>query len=288
MRHQPLSIGGIAREPAADMVVYAAAQHVLETSSNGIAILGCAVLQPAQPQRLHKWRVGEFRCAAQSAGLAVDHPVDAVCKRGKLGIGELRRRMAGCQTPGDVRFQLLAARGQAFLLLLPRLVHCLEHLNETRAAVARLFRKIGAAPERLGIGGQEHGQWPAALLTHRGQGGHVDLVDVGPFLAIDLDIDEQTVHDGGDIFALEALMRHDMAPVAGCIADRQQDRLLGLNGLSQRLWRPGSPVHGIVAVLAQIGAGFFGQKIFGRQRQDVHLTQTVAIGRLGRKGNASK
>ena len=78
------------------------------------------------------------------------------------------------------------------------------------------------------------GQPPCSPIDDRAR--HIDLVDVRPLLAIDLDIDEQPVHDGGDVVVLEAFMRHDMAPVAGGIADGEQDRPMPAPWL-----RPGPP-----------------------------------------------
>src|SRR5262249_11695994 len=75
-------------------------------------------------------------------------------------------------------------------------------------------------------------------------------------LAIDLDVDEQLVHHRRRRLVLEALVRHDVAPVAGRIADRQQDRLGRRLGLRQRLRTPRSPMDGIVLVLQEIGARF--------------------------------
>src|SRR5262249_29001613 len=43
--------------------------------------------------------------------------------------------------------------------------------------------------------------------------------------------------------------------VAGGIADREQDRPVGALGLGQRLFAPRPPVHRVVGVLQQIGAG---------------------------------
>ena len=103
-----------------------------------------------------------------------------------------------------------------------------QHLRKARAAPARLRREIGAAPERLAVRGQEHRQGPAAMLAHQVQRVHVDRVDIGPLLAIDLDVDEVLVHQRRDLRVLEALMRHHVAPVAGGVADRQQDRLVRL------------------------------------------------------------
>src|SRR4051812_35238623 len=73
-----------------------------------------------------------------------------------------------------------------------------EELHEARPAVSRLLWKIRPAPERLAIGRQEHGERPAALLSEQLQRAHIDMVDIRPLLAIDLDIDEELVHDGRD------------------------------------------------------------------------------------------
>ena len=61
---------------------------------------------------------------------------------------------------------------------------------------------------------------------------------------------------------LEAFVRHDMAPVASRVADRQQDRLAGALGFGQRLRPPRPPVDWIILVLEQVGAGFQVQAIF--------------------------
>jgi len=44
---------------------------------------------------------------------------------------------------------------------------------------------------------------------------HVDLVDVGPLLAVDLDVDEELVHEARRRLVLERLVGHHVAPVAG-------------------------------------------------------------------------
>ena len=55
-------------------------------------------------------------------------------------------------------------------------------------------REVGAAEERLQVGREEDRHRPAAVPGHRLHGGHVDLVEVGPLLAVDLDVDEVLVH----------------------------------------------------------------------------------------------
>ena len=65
----------------------------------------------------------------------------------------------------------------------------------------------------------------------------------------------------GGLVVLEALMGHDMAPMAGGIADGEEDGLvLGL-GLGEGLLAPGHPMNRIVLVLEEIGAGFVGEEI---------------------------
>ena len=122
-------------------------------------------------------------------------------------------------------------------------------------------REVGAAEEGLEVGGQEHRHRPAAVPGHRLDGGHVDLVEVGPLLAVDLDVDEVLVHQRGDRRVLEALALHDVAPVAGRVADREEDRLvLGLRP-RERLGAPGIPVDRVVGVLEQVRARLAGQPV---------------------------
>ena len=65
-----------------------------------------------------------------------------------------------------------------------------QHIDKGRFAVTRGLGKVSAAPDRLAGGGEKHGQLPAALLAQMMQRRHVDLIDVGAFLAIDFDVDE--------------------------------------------------------------------------------------------------
>ena len=202
-----------------------------------------AAAQPGPPDQFIQRGIGEFRRAAQAA----------------VGRGRTRRRSA--RRAGRARAAPIATlpAGRAWLasrsisasrfwpifvgLLAKQPRHLAQHVDEGRPAVARRFRKIGAAPDRLALRRQEHRQRPAALLAQMMQRRHVDLVDVGAFLAVDFDVDEQLVHHRRGGFVLEALVRHDVAPVAGGIADRQQDRLAGGLCLGQRVRTPGPPGH---------------------------------------------
>jgi hypothetical protein len=52
-----------------------------------------------------------------------------------------------------------------------------------------------------------------------------------------------------------------MAPVAGRVADAEQNRLVFAFGPRQGFFAPGVPLHGIVGMLKQVGTGFVYQGI---------------------------
>ena len=99
-----------------------------------------------------------------------------------------------------------------------------QHLLERRQPVPRLRREVGAAEERLARRRQEHRHRPAAVPGQRDDGVHVDRVEVGPLLAVDLDRDEVLVQHARGQLVLERLPLHHVAPVARGVADREQDR----------------------------------------------------------------
>lgn len=141
----------------------------------------------------------------------------------------------------------------------------IENIDKGWTAVASGRRKVGSAPDRRGVGGKKHGQWPAALFAELVKGGHVDLIDFGSFFAIDLDVDEEAVHDRGSFLILKAFMGHNVAPVAGGVANRKEDWFVVPLGFLQRGKAPGAPMDGIVLVLEQIGTCFVFKKVLGHK-----------------------
>jgi hypothetical protein len=91
--------------------------------------------------------------------------------------------------------------------------------------------------------------------------GHVDMVDVRPLLAVDFDVDEQLVHETSGFAVLERLVRHHVAPVAGGVADGEQDRAVAPFGLRQRVGAPRAPMHRVPGVLQKVGRGFLPKEI---------------------------
>ena len=101
-----------------------------------------------------------------------------------------------------------------------------DQLDEPRPAPPALLRDVGGREEGAPVRRHDDGQRPAAAPGHHLADAHVDPVDVRPLLAIDLDADEGLVEEGGHGLVLEGFMGHDMAPVAGGVADGEEDRLV--------------------------------------------------------------
>lgn len=131
----------------------------------------------------------------------------------------------------------------------PGLRYGRKQLQKTR------FRVVGTAVEGPPIRGQEARHRPAALPGEGNGGVHVDRVDIGPFLAIHLDVDEARVHHRRHLVVLERFVGHDVTPVTRGVSDRQQNRHVARGGVSQRLRCPLLPMHGVVGVLAQVRTG---------------------------------
>ena len=153
-----------------------------------------------------------------------------------------------------------------------------------------LLREVGAAVHGASVGQGEAVQGPAAPAGHQLHGGHVHLVHIGPFLSVHLDAHEAFVHDGGHRVVLEALVLHHMAPMAAAVAHAHQHQLVLLLRLVEGLIAPGVPVHGVVGVLQQVGAGLLceavGVGVGGILHGVVGIAQgsAAAVQRMQRQG----
>ena len=83
--------------------------------------------------------------------------------------------------------------------------------------------EIGAGVERPSVGSKPHRHRPAALAGHGLHGLHVDAVDIGALFPVDLDVDVETIHLRRGLLVFEGLVCHDVAPVAGGVADAEED-----------------------------------------------------------------
>ena len=63
------------------------------------------------------------------------------------------------------------------------------------------------------------------------------------------------VHELSRVGIFERLMRHDVTPVTGGVADAQEDRFLRGFGERERFLAPGIPIHRVVLMLLEVWAG---------------------------------
>ncbi len=214
-------------------------------------------------QSLQIARVRELRRVAESSEIAVEvrgQPVPDFVDRATVDRGAARcLRIGVFQGIGDSRAVALDLRRIRSSIG----GHSFEQVRECRHAMSRLIGKIRPGKEgQLFVGRQEHRQGPPTSATgDQLMRDLVDLIDVRPLLAVDLDVDEMLVHELGDLLVLEALVLHHVAPVAGRVADRQQHGLARLAGELEGLVTPRVPVDRIVGVLEQVGAGLVCQAI---------------------------
>ena len=158
--------------------------------------------------------------------------------------------------------------------------HARNQFIKTRQVVARGAGKISAAKERGLVRRQKHGQRPAAVFPGQHvMRGLVNLIQIGPLFAVHLDIDEVRVHQRGGCLILERLMGHDVAPVAGGIADGQQDGLVLPARKGERFLTPRMPIHRIVGMLLKVKAGFLGEMVghdrLGGTKSKSNITRTI-------------
>ncbi len=193
----------------------------------------------------------KFGCRAEAA----EFRVKGALERGTRGLqgcvvqcllcsGGLRRQCAECSA------KLWRVHCNLVLLLSVVISNALQKILKGRHAVTWLTGEISAAEERVLAGRQEHGQRPAPGAVRQNLlCDLIDFVQVRPFLTIDLDVDEQFVHDGSSAGILKRLMCHHVTPVACRVADGQQNGLVVAGSGVERGGAPRVPVHRVVSML---------------------------------------
>src|ERR1043165_6287667 len=84
--------------------------------------------------------------------------------------------------------------------------------------------------------------------------------------AIYFDADEVLVHVGGRVFVFEAFPFHNVAPVTGCIAYRDDYGFVLLLCSLECFIAPRVPIHGVVGMLQEIGTLFVYEAIWHELR----------------------
>ena len=223
MRYHPSIVDAVAGEPAGELVIHSAAGHRRAGRRTASSACGEPVRSQCRSSASSNADGGNFGappnppCAVSSsrrtAATAWSQSAGSTCGPATGQSGSHRAQFAG-----DLVGRLLDLAAA----IAPGLGDRRKQLQKAG------FRIVGAAEERPAVGRQETRHGPAALPGERDGGVHVDRVDVGPLLAIHLDAHEPGVHRRGDLVVFERLVRHHVTPVAGGVADRQQDRHVAL------------------------------------------------------------
>ena len=147
----------------------------------------------------------------------------------------------------------LAQQGRP--VCLPLFVDDEQQLPQAGSAAPAAFREVRPREKGLLLRRHKNAGGPAAAAGKCLADGHIDAVNIRPFLPVHLDGHKITVQDLRDLRILKALMGHHMAPVAGTVSDAQENRLVLFPCPPERRLAPGIPVHRIFGVLEQIGTG---------------------------------
>ncbi len=224
------------------------------------------VLAEQKQEVVGRWK---FRGATESAVRLVESSLHLLGRLAKqvfsgesaLGVAVRATQMVH-DFPGNV---------QGFLrFVLPEMGYLGNQIQETGLGKFCGFREVGGRKKRFFVRGQDQSQGPAAPAGEELAGLHIHRVDVRPFLAIHLDRDEDLVDEPGHLIVLEGFVGHDMAPMAGGIADGQEDRFVQTLRLAEGLVSPGKPIHGIFGMLTKIWTFFLGQSIPAPGLRAVH------------------
>ncbi len=115
------------------------------------------------------------------------------------------------------------------------------------------FGKVCPSPHRPAIRQGHAMQGPTSFAGHQLNGLHVNVVNVGSFLPVHLDVDKVRIHLRGGLLVGECLTFHDMAPMASAVTNGDDDQpRLSLCPIP-RGGTPWHPVDRVVLMLPEVG-----------------------------------
>ncbi len=192
VRDEPALVDRVAVEAAAEEVVHPAECHPVQRRRRQLQRLVVAGTRVQAQQELDRGGLRELRRAPPATPLRVEPGAQSARRVPQQRVGEgLARRLEWARRAHRIS-QRLRLLHDVVATLTIRVRHGDEHLREARQTVARLRREVRPAEERLALGGEEDRHRPAALTRQGDDRVHVQRVDVGPLLAVDLDVTKRS------------------------------------------------------------------------------------------------
>ena len=259
-------------QAASEVIVYSPRAHAFQCQFHGIAVLRLSCrAEGAQEQFKGKALRKLVDPAGDAAVCMVDRPVDRIRRLHDVVRTRQRRSFSPLVYLTDGLRHPVGVSQEGDALAPPLLPQETKKAREPRPPVRVVPWEIGARVNGLQVRSQEDAHRPAPVPAREEHGGgHVDLVKVRALLAVDLDRNEVAVEDLRHRLVLEGLVFHYVAPVAGGVADAQEDQLVLATGELQGLLAPGKPLHGVLGVLKQVRAGFARKPVGHRSEVDRH------------------
>src|SRR5439155_3244837 len=261
VRNNPALVHRITVEPAADLVVDAAAAHAFERRRHRVQQPALTSFKVGVQQQVDGARVRKLGRLAEPAVPRVKRPPDAFDDAlGDRRAGLLAVRLELLDTAQSLGDPLGAV--QNFALMSAVIVgDAFEHALHSGASVAVVRGEVRAAVKGLPVRGEERRERPAPLPSEGAHGHLVSRMDVRPLVAVDLDGDVVLVDDACEFLVLVTLPVHDVAPVAPYGPNVQKDGLvLAPRRLKGRI-APRTPLDGLMRGAAQVRAGSRGQGV---------------------------
>ncbi len=283
MGQVPLLVGAVAVEAEAQVVPDSSGPHGLQgllRHLQGPAGPGRAGIAEKKQDLVGNRELGPF---PEAAGLGIE-PVP------KLAVGlvedllrkilfgaVLSRVLQGLQDPAGGLEDVLPPRP-------PEMDDLRDEVHQARAAQAGFPGEVGGGKEGPPVRRQDDRQGPATGSGHHLAGRHVKMVQVGPLFPVHFDADEGIVQKGRRLLVLEGLMGHDVAPVAGGIADDRKTGRFSPPGPGEGLFTPGDTSPRDRCVLQEIGALFAGEAVLSGHKSIL----CIAVGTSSRKSGGGR
>ena len=99
-------------------------------------------------------------------------------------------------------------------------------------------------------------KWPSPAAGHCLHCIHINMIQVGSFFPVYLDIDEMFIHDRGRCLIFKTFPFHYMTPMTGRITNAYQNGFVFFFCFLQCFFAPGIPIHRIMCMLKQVRTCF--------------------------------